>query len=50
MTYGLQGHLATKGGRHYAALSICLRRHLLSLDQYATLSYMVNGHCGVDTT
>jgi hypothetical protein len=26
-------HLATGGGRHYASLSVYLRRHLLSLGQ-----------------
>jgi len=31
-------HLATGGGRHYASLSVCLRRHLLSLGQFFALA------------
>ncbi len=31
-------HLATEDGRHYASLSVCLRRHLLSLGQLFALA------------
>jgi hypothetical protein len=31
-------HLAAEDGRHYATLSVCLRRHLLSLGQLFALA------------
>jgi hypothetical protein len=40
-------HLATGGGRHYASLSVCLRRHLLSLGQLFALAALRSEFYGV---
>jgi len=43
----IHSHLATESDRHYATLSLCLRRHLWLIGYYVMLSFLVSCHCAL---